>query len=248
VSDRRDIAEPGRLDPRPAILTLSGLAFAGMTAFIILYAHLGGPFVADMEKSIGEVLLADGIRLENATDFDNAIQTYRLAVESRFTHQENKTEALRRLGTLLGWREGPQEGLPYLEEAYRNGDFSIWLYEPFCSALFDVGRVEQAFELAEEWYGRAIQEDRSDHQARAKNMEGKCLLKLGDKQLALDAFLEGHAIQPGGSNACQAGILYYEMGDSRRALQFLELFLRDADGPQAEYARTLRDRIREESK
>lgn len=243
MNEQRDTSAPCTVDPRPVILALSAACFALFVTFVVLYASFGGRFVAGMERSIGDVLLADAVRLENTGDYDNAVQTYRLALESRFRHQQTRTETLRRLGALVGWREGYREALPYLEEAFLNGDYSIWLYEPYGNALLAAARDDEAFALVEEWLARANKEDRIDQQALARSLEGRCYLKRGEKQRALDAFLAGDALQPGGINAYQAGVLSYELGDANRALQLLDLFLRDADGPQAEHARNLRDRI-----
>jgi hypothetical protein len=163
-------AEAHLPNPHGAVFALACAAFCSFLIAILAYGRYGGSFVEGLEHSIGEIALSEAIRLEYAKEYADAIEAYRQALERRFDYPANKTEALRRLGTLLWWREGAAQGLPYLEAAYDNGDFSIWLYEPLCSALMEAGRDQEVLEHAQAWLSRASSEGRNDHEDHARQI------------------------------------------------------------------------------
>ena len=226
-----------------AVAGLTGLAFAAYVAFVALYSHFGTPLVQRMHATIGETLLDRGVRFEQVGEYENAAQCYREALECRFDGPKDRTFALKRLGALLWWRDGAEAALPYLEEAYAQPDFPITLFEPLCASLVDVARVDEALDVARRWSAAAAAHP--GQQASAKYYEGRVYIQRGETDRALQAFLEGNDIVPGGFNAYEAAILYYRAGDLDKALPLLEGYLRGGKGDRAKYARSLRERILE---
>lgn len=238
---RGEYALPQKVNLAVGALTMAG--FAGFTAFIVLYAAFGNSFVQGLERSIGDVLMEEGIRLEEAQEHENAILVYTEALDSRFTHSENRTKTLVRLGRLLLSLEGPEPALPYLEEAYENGGHLLSLYASLCTVLSRAGRMDEALAYGREWFERARESGNQEHQARAKLFEGRMLQGQGAAERALEAFVEGHRARPGGLNSFFAGLLSDQAGEQENALQYLEVYLQDATGKNAERARRLRTRI-----
>lgn len=229
-----------------AVCTLTCAAFACFVGFVVVYAHWGTPLVQRMDHTIGEVLLDQGVRFEEAGEYENAVQCYKQALECRFDGPGDRTYALKRIGALLCWREGPEQGLTYLQEACRRPDCPITVYEPLCNSLIELGRPEEALEAAAQWLRDAKEMNHRGHQANATYYEGMAYRALGDNDRAIELFLEGNDILPGGRNAYELGVFHYKAGDHAKALEFLDLFLKGGAGGRAGYARTLRERILKE--
>lgn len=222
------------------VLVLTALAFAAFLTFVAGYARLGTPLIQTMDTNIGEVLFDQGRRFEQAGQYDNAAERYRQALAARFDAPEVRTVVLKRLGTLLWWREGAQAALPYLEEAYAQPDFPPNLYEPLCASLIDVGRLPEAMDVVNRWLSAA---DQPQRQADAKYYQGKVYAAQGKTDQALEAYVAGDALVPGGRNAYEAGLFWYKAGDFDKALPYLDRYLRGGSGNTAEYARSLRKKI-----
>lgn len=229
----------------PLILGFSGAAGVLFTALVWIYAQHGAPIVQRMDRALGMILLEEGERLEAAGEYENAADCYRLALQGEFEAHKYRTYTLKRLGALLWWREGPESALPYLEEAYRQSDAPITLYEPLCDSLLRVGRVDAILPITGRWYKEAEQAGHPDQQALALYYEGKVYQAQGDADRALESFLAGTGIRPGGSNAYELGLAYYHAGRFDEALKYLEQFLETGSGGRVQYARTLREEILE---
>lgn len=236
--------------PKNASLAVAGLALveaACFTAWILLYATWGDSFIEGLERSIGDVVMEEGIRFQNAQDYENAALSYLEALQNPFTHAKNRTGTLRRLGTLSSWLEVPAWGIPYLVEASEKSEYPISLFEPLCQVLLAADRTDNALAHAQRWFDRALESGARRQQTRAKLIEGHIHRKRGDTERAFKAYVEGNAIQSGGLVAYYAGLLSYEAGDQENALRYLELCLQDSTGEAALKARTLRGRILEET-
>jgi tetratricopeptide (TPR) repeat protein len=148
-----------------------------------------------------------------------------------------------RLGRLLWWTEGPQQALPYLEQAYRQPDHSIWFYEALCDSLIKVGRHDHALAVAEHWQARAAEMRDPQQQARAACYKGRSHLARANTDTALACFMEGCSLYPGGQNAYEAGILLHARGEDQKALMYFDQFLTEGTGERAQYVQRLRKRI-----
>lgn len=234
--------------PKNASLAVAGLTFveaACFTAWILLYATWGDSFIEGLERSIGDVVMEEGIRLQKALEYENAALSYLEALQNPFTHAQNRTKTLRQLGILSSWLEVPAWGIPYLVETSERSEYPILLFEPLCQALLAADRTHEALAQTQRWFDRALESGARGQQTRAKLMEGHIHRKRGDSERAFTAYVEGNAIRPGGLIAYYAGLLSYEAGDQENALQYLELC---TTGEAARRARTLRGRILEETR
>jgi tetratricopeptide (TPR) repeat protein len=201
-----------------------------------------------MDRSLGIEQFENGQRLQAAGEYANAIQYYQLALDGRFEDPKYRTFALKALGTLLWWREGPEAALPYLEEAFRSPDAPITLYAPLCDSLLRVGRLEDITQVCERWYSDAGRQNDTGQQAEALYYLGRMLQERGDETGSLARFYQGVQHHPGGNNAYELGLAYYRAGDSGQALTYLEQYLETGTGGRAEYAREVRGRILSEPK
>jgi len=230
-----------------AVAGLTSAAFIAFIAFVVVYAHWGTPLVQRMDSEIGEVLLERGTRFEEAGEYESAVHCFKQALGGRFDGATSRTYTLKRLGALLCWREGAEAGLHYLQEAYKNTDCPISTYTPLCGALLELGKAEQALEVAARWLREAKASDHAGHQAKAKYYQGKAYQAQGDPAKALTSFLEGNALDPGGTNAYEAGLIYYRAGERDKALELLGLFLeKGGAGERAQYVRSLCERLKAE--
>jgi tetratricopeptide (TPR) repeat protein len=221
-----------------AIISVFGIVLVlVMMAASVLLAFWGPKVVSGMENSIGDLLLAKGIRTETAGEHQLAMELYRSALAKSFNHSSNRAETLRRLGNLVLWNISPSEALPLLEESYNHKESTIGVFEALVQALFQTGKLELALQRAQEWESKAQELKEINHQAKAKFMEGQILSALGRKTEALAAYEAGYDLVPSGLNAYYAGILSNEQGRPEEALKFLRAFLLTGSGDSASWAR-----------
>ncbi|HEO69935.1 MAG TPA: hypothetical protein ENN80_01630 [Candidatus Hydrogenedentes bacterium] len=224
-------------------LTLSGVLFVGFLCAVVVYVYAGSWFIERLDATIGETLLERGHNFEKAGEYDLALECYKKALTARFDHAHNRTFTLKCIGALLWWREGPEQALEYLEQAYARPDYPISIFEPLCDSLIEVGRVEEAIDAAKKWHAEAEKADKAPLQARAKLYEGRAYLAQGAEEKALETFVAGGQIGSGGLNAYEAAMLYHEAGDITKTLEYLDAYLKGGSGGRAEYARDLRQRL-----
>ncbi|HOZ46468.1 MAG TPA: hypothetical protein PLO37_10840 [Candidatus Hydrogenedentes bacterium] len=250
-------AEPAAAPPEPEVqpprglppganrlaLSVSAVVFTAFVAFTVVYGLLGTPVVSGLSDRLGEIMFERGKQFEAARQYENAILCYRRALECRFAGAQNRTFTLKRLGTLLYMREGPEVALEYLEEAYHGEDTPITLYAPLCESLIRAGRMEDVLEVAQRWFDEATAAARPDDQAQARYYEGVVYQKQGRHEKARETFLAGQAIRPGGNNAYELGVMAFSNHDYDEALRYLDEFLQGGTGGRAQYARQLRERI-----
>lgn len=202
-----------------------------------------------IEGSVGEAMFTKAVQLEEAGLYDEAEEAYRAALMARFKGPWNRTDALKRLGTLLWWRKGPGKALPFLLECYYRPSSPITLYEPLTDSLTRLNRAEEALKVAAYW--RQIAQNRGDvrQEALSHHYEGLARRVLGDEDAALAHFIEAEKLSPGGVSAYEAGVRLYDLGQWGQAEPFLDAFVRaHTDSPnRVQYARRLLELIRAKS-
>lgn len=229
--------------PYTLIFVAAAAACAAFTAFVFVYPRLAGPAIARMDRALGLEQFENGQRLQAAGEYANAIQSYQLALEGHFEDPKYRTFTLKALGALLWWRESAEAALPYLEEAYQSPYAPLTLFDPLCDSLLQTGRIEDIPPVCERWFHEAGLVNDTEQQARALYYLGKVQQERGDDAGALARFYQGVQLHPGGDNAYELGLAYYNAGDNGQALVYLEQFLESGSGGRAQYARDVRDRI-----
>ncbi|MFP4502620.1 MAG: tetratricopeptide repeat protein [Candidatus Hydrogenedentota bacterium] len=235
--------EPAGLLRATVVLTAVALiAFLGGTA---LYVHLGGGMVNALDEELGEILMQRGMRFEKAGQLENAKATYREALECTFTGPQNRADTLKHLGVLY-WNEHEYaKALPLLREAVSFDPPPMSAFEPLADCLYQLGRFEAAETLLDRWQRRAGDLGHAGQIARAKYYEGMIALEHGATQDAIEAFRAGVEHVPGGRNASQLGVLYYEASQYDKALTYIDQYLETGTGNRAQYMRQLRKRALE---
>jgi len=219
---------------------LASVAFAG---FVVGFVRFAEPVITTLDRSLGIVQFEKGRRFEEAGEYANAIQCYRLALEGEFEEPKYRTFALKALGALLWWREDPEAALPYLEEAYAQPEVPITLYAPLCDSLLQADRLSDIPPVCERWRADAIAQNEPGEQAQAMYYLGKVMQGRGDAAGARECFARGVQLRPGGFNAYELGLSYYRSGDYEEALTYLDQYLEGGSGGRAAHARTLRAEI-----
>ena len=224
-----------------ATLGLTALAAGALLAFCFLYSRLAPAFLARLDTSVGEMLMEEGMRLEQAGAFENAKERYRLALDSRFEGLQNRAHTLNRLGIRL-WLEGNlEDAATYLQQAADSPYAPISVYAPLCDALMKLKRHADARKLLGRWQAAADASGISSYQAEAKFYAGQIAMADGNTEAAMARYREGDAIAPGGRNAAELAYLYYDAGEYEKALVFAERYLKNGGaGSRAAYARQIR--------
>ncbi|HOV74575.1 MAG TPA: hypothetical protein P5318_12230 [Candidatus Hydrogenedentes bacterium] len=229
---------------------VAGLTLAALIAFMAgvgAFARHGDALVRDMDRAVAGVAHEQAIRFERAGDYAKAKEAYLLALEGRFDDRNARADALMRLGRMLRWHESPEAGLPYLRQALADPGHDMAIYDVLCEALIAANAHEELTSTARQYFEDAGKAKDNELRAQAKYFEGRGLLALGEKEKALDAFIESETIRGGGLGACEAGILLYNMGQIERAKGYLETCAYASGSSQSEYAAQLLKRIAEGS-
>ncbi|MCP4641223.1 MAG: tetratricopeptide repeat protein [bacterium] len=224
-----------------AALCLGFGAFLAFTALVLFYGHAGGNLVQGMEDRLGDIAWRQGIRFEKAGQHENAMGSYRLALEGRFQSPLDRTDALMRLGRILWFRQGPEAALPLLEEAYARPGHTPWLYEPLCSSLHGVGRYEEALQVTRRW--QEATDLPPDYRAKAWYYEGLALRDLGQADQALETFMQGAEVSPGGRCDYEVAMTLYTQKRLREALPYVERYVARNTDARTEHLKNIRARI-----
>ena len=227
-----------------AVLTLTAAATVAGGLVAAVYVSYGGPLLERLTVSIGEELMKEGLRYEEAGARENAKERYTLALASRFEGPQNRTFVLKRLGVIL-WQEGDLEGaVGYLREASERPTANINSFEPLCDALYGLGRSEEALAYIERWLAMATAQYDDAEWSAAKFHQGRIALAQDDEETAIEAFRQGNDARPGGRNAAELALLLYNKGRYEEALPILDQYLSSGGvGGRAQYMRQVRARI-----
>ncbi len=217
------------------------VAAAGFVVFALAYAHAGGSIVADLGQDLGETLLEQGIRLEEAHQYERAVEVYKEALDTRqFDGEINRTATISRLGKLL-WRQHEHEqALEYLQQVRKRPDAPLSAFQALADCLLETGRIDEALSVAREWFEAAEESERREQKELSKFYEGRAWEEQGNIEKALEAYREGYEVEPSGFCAHRLGVLYYKSGEFDRALKYIESYLQEGAGDRADYARSIR--------
>lgn len=217
--------------------------FLVVMAVMVMYAHKGESWVNTLGLRLGEVGLENGQQYQAAGEYDQAIDAYKQALNAKFALRKNRTFTLIKLGTLLMWRTSHEAALPYLEEAARDPEAPLSVFEYLCDCLITAKQYAKVHEAVRQWDSAAARARQTASQAQAKYYDGEAYRAEGNDPQALASYLAGNDIQPGGLNAYEAAQLLHKNGQLDKALELLELYLPGGSGGRAEYARYLRNQI-----
>jgi tetratricopeptide (TPR) repeat protein len=221
-------------------LILALMATVGVFAFAYGYTRYGHGFVTSLETNLGEVLMREGIRLEDSGASANAEEIYRQALASKFDGEFNRTFTMKRLGTLVLAQHGPEAALPVLRATAERADAPASVYEPLTIALFDLNQFDEAAQVIAAWLDRAKAEGMSASIALAENFAGRLAEAQGDRASARGHYEAGYALEPHGRNAYALADWHYRAKDYAQALRFANDYLQTGTGERAEYMRDIR--------
>ncbi|HNT90006.1 MAG TPA: tetratricopeptide repeat protein, partial [Candidatus Hydrogenedentes bacterium] len=174
---------------------------------------------------------------------ENAKAVYGEAIARPFYGPQNRADTAKRLG-VLHWQAGELEAAaPLLREAAVFDPPPLSVFEPLCDCLMALGQYAEAEGLIARWITIAGELGLPLEIAKAKYYEGEIALAQGDPERAEACFLEGVQHVPGGRNASELGLMYYEQGALEQALPYIDAYLETGTGERAEYFRWLRGHI-----
>jgi tetratricopeptide (TPR) repeat protein len=233
--------------PRTLAVATAGITLCALALFAVAawgYAQYGARLLARLDVSVGEVLMNEGLRLQEAGAIENAKERYAAALLTRFGGEQNRVYTLKLLGT-LHWSEGAYaRALPYLEEAAKSPHVEASFLEPYCDTLYQLQRYAEAGAAIEQWQKALATRDDRAAMADTKFHEARLALAQGDRASARRAFEEGALLAPGGRNAAELADLAFEDGDYTAALAHVDAALESGTvGSRAQHLRDLRRHI-----
>lgn len=221
------------------IMALLGTAAVLLAAHA--YAHGGGGLLSRLDVNVGEVLMEQGMRLEDGGNYDAAIARYRMALNARWEGRQNRGMTLKRLGTRL-WLQGrPEAALPYLDEAAGMPEGPMTAHEPRVNALIKLERWEAAREAVETWRAACPDDIPVETEAAIAFYRGRIARELEGVEVARRFFEKGVELAPQSRNASELAYIMFNNEAYEQALHYLDLYLKGrATGPRADFARELR--------
>ena len=219
-------------------LAVTAAATLGVYVFCLAYVSLGAGFVEGLEHNLGEVLMREGGRLEQAQQYDAAIETYRRALAQTFRGAHNEAHVHKRLGTLLWQRQQWAEAAEVLRRAQAHPAHDTGVYLPLVDSLRHIGRLDEAAARIEDWDAMAEDEPPESAALRHYHM-GRIAAAQGDIGRAVDVWRHAAALHPSGLGAYALGLHLFEQGEPASARPHLRAFAEQNTGDQAANARAI---------
>jgi len=227
--------------PALVVAVLCGLAAFAATW---RYAGQGEALLERLDRSVGEVLMTQGMALEKAGQWSAATAQYEAALEARFHGPQNRAFTQKSLATVY-WKLGRKEEAARNFEAVHDTPYwaLVW-YEPYTDVLAGADKLA----VAEAWQQEAAAAGRPDQEARACFALGQAHATLGQMEQAREAFAAGAALAPGSLNDCALAAWLAEEGATEEALDRLTACLaQGVTGHAGEEARRLRHTLLQEA-
>lgn len=198
------------------------VAFPAVLAFaatLLLYAGMGwyvrnsAPFLQAFDRNIGECIMKEGMRLQDAGDPHSAQAVYLAALRARFEGPQNRATTEYRLGLALEAQGLRDEAVSHLRNAVEQG--CVAAYPSLCENLLRLEHFDDLRRFADAWkrapaLGKA-------QKAQALYFFGKAALLQGDAPAAEKAFQGGYALEHRSVNACALAELYAGSGKREAA-------------------------------
>ncbi len=226
---------------------LSALCLAGVVAAVWVLDSQAHGLLARLDVSVGEVLMNEGVRLEEGGFPQDAIQAYQTALRARFQGPHHRIHMLERLGALLRDQRGLESALAALEEAAASQHATLAVFEPLFDTLFQLGRDEEARACFTRWAAAAESEANTAQRAEAAYRMALLCERAGDAEEALAHHAESNRLLPGGPSAWVLAQHQFETGEYKAAQKNVETFLVYAPSSETEDAAALRENIKAKS-
>lgn len=232
-----DISQRGVLR---AMLRLSAFTMLLFVAFLWGYRLIGLRLLEPLDDSVGEVLLKEGLRCEEAGLLDLAKARYEAALAGRFAGPQNRATTNAKLGTLW-WREGQFEAaLPLLEKAVGGVYAKPEYLKPYCDSLIALNRVDEAERALALWDTLLAEAGSPSQREERMSYAGRLALLAGRKDDAQALFAAGEALFTGGACSAALARLAEQAGDPVAAKRHATAFVcGGGTGPDAQEMRAL---------
>ncbi len=226
-------------------LTVTVAATAGVYVFSLAYVSLGANFVEGLEQNLGEVLMREGGRLEQAQQYEAAIETYRRALAQNFRGPHNEAHVLKRLGTLLWQRQDWEEAAAVLRRAQAHPAHDAGVYLPLVDSLYHMGALDEAAARIADWEAMAESAPPETTALRLYHA-GRIEAAQGDTETAVKDWRTAAALHPRGLGAYALGLHLFEQGEVAAALPHLRAYAGRNTGAQAANARAIVEQLSDE--
>ncbi len=206
------------------------------------YIRVAPNFLDRLGLNVGEVLMKEAIRFEEAGAVENAKEHYLLALDARFAGPQNRLYTLRRLGGLCLNEGHPEEAVNYFRQIIDSPSPSLAAYEPLVAAYYQLNQFDEAERILRQWEQAAIFPDTATKASFCFHA-GRIARARGDLASALAKFQEGMELSPESANASELGLLYFDQGKYQEAVAAMEQYLNSGgSGDRAQHARQIRER------
>ncbi|MBI5093509.1 MAG: tetratricopeptide repeat protein [Candidatus Hydrogenedentes bacterium] len=223
-------------------LAVTGVLFVLFVAGVYAYATYGGPFVNRLSGELGEVIAARGVTAQEAGQTDDAIRAYQLALQKGFSEPRQKYWTQIRLAEVLLQTDQYTEASEYAREAIAFDNTDSKLHYVLTASLWQAKHLDEALAATDAWLdlvrpkgGRPLED--------ALWYRGMIYMDLGQRDIALEVFLEGARLDPKDRSSYHAAAILHDLGRDKEAIALLDAYIPSATDARAELAKKLRDAI-----
>lgn len=229
------MASPSKQQVTRSPLAVKEFVIVGAVTILVIggvfaYANWGGEWLAAQDECLGELICLEAQGLARSEQPEVAVERFHEALECRFTHPEDRALCLRHYAALLLDRQGDERAVEALRESITLYDEDSEAYRLYCDALTYTRRFEELAVAAMQWFSHA---DTSAEKGAAKYQLGNALLKRGDVDTALQAYMDGRRHDPLSPNAFAAARIYDDLGKVEPAIELYKEYLEFGTGGRA---------------
>ena len=233
------------------LTAIAGVAFAGLAAAVVFCASHGGPWVAELDDNVGEVVAARAQRLADVGERDEALEKYRRAMTLRFVDPQQRVWAGHGFTDLLLNNGLYEEAADVARSTLALDDEDGTPYSQLNRALQELGMYEAMLDNARAWHAWASAKGYGHTMGWAKYYEGVARLRLSHKEEAVQAFQEGFEAypntNPGVENAMAAARQLFEQDARAEARSYLRFVVDEATDWRRGEARQMLDELKDAS-
>ena len=148
-----------------------------MVGSVFSYGVWGKAITEGLDSACAEAHFEEGKRLEAQKNYEQAIQSFRRAMDGHFRNQAQSYMCGRSIGDLLLKQERFAEAVVAYEALPADSYSFAGAYTGYVTALWRVGRLEDAAALGSRWLEMAKAEGETEQQLWAHNV----LMRIGDE-------------------------------------------------------------------
>lgn len=180
-----DIALTAPAEARKVFLGLGGVAFVAMLLCLLAYRVFGAQITAGLDEACAEAWYDAGQKFAEEGNLPMAVEKYRKAMNGHFGSESQRLECGLAIGDLLFHLKRYGEAVDAYKALPETAFTHSGAYTGYVTALWRMGRLDEAARLGAVWLAMADGEKKGDQQLWARENLMRVAQAQGDQAGAL---------------------------------------------------------------